>query len=883
MRRRRQRENDLERELRAHLDLEAAERLGEGLSPRDADFAARRTLGNTALIQEEVRSMWGWTSVEVLWQDARYGLRQLRRTPGFTAIAILALALGIGANTAIFSAMNAALLRYLPVRDPQRLMLLNTTFSFGSQSGDGDTSITEYIFEQLRTHREVFEDLVSFVPISSQPLAVRYGSMPEEAFVEMVSGDFFSGLGVRTARGRGFSLEDEDNHAPVAVLSYEYWAQRHGGDGGVLGHQLLVNGVSFTVVGVAAPDFAGVENRKATDIWIPLQRRAELQPWGQSADSELSLYGASHTWWCLKMIGRLRPGITTAAALARLQPVFQNAALDGTTRDPKLDRPKLYFTPVRGIEGMKEAYQEPLTVLMIMVGLVLLIACANVATLLVARNLARSREFSLRMAIGGSRLRLFRQLLTESLLLAAAGGALGWFFALRATRALAVWTDLNMSLEPDGSVLAFTMGVSLGAGIFFSLAPLRGVFRTAIGVGLKAPASAAGSNRQRFHAGRFLVPAQIAMCLVLLVGAGLLVETLRHLQDVDLGIRSRGLLVFGVTPRNLHSDGDAVRFYEMLLPRMRALPGVEAATVMQYRLGSGWSSNSTVRVDGAGQKDSNVATRVNLVGSGYFAVMGTPVLLGRDIAESDTATSPRVVVINQTFAERFLPGRSPLGHSVEWARYPAATIVGVSRDSKYTGVREESRPMAWFPYTQVKGIAGMEVELRTAGNPAALLPEVRRSLAQFAPDLGLLQPMTQQEQFEASYSEGRLLARLGIFFGLLASLLVATGLYGTLSYSVGRRTSEVGIRMALGAQRRQVLWMVFRTSLMLAAAGIAIGIPLAVFASRFLRTVLFGVQPGNPVIFAAALGGILLVALGASLVPARRAASVDPMVALRQE
>lgn len=356
----RRRENDLERELRAHLDLEAEEQREAGLPPRDAESAARRALGNTTWIREEVRSMWGWRSVEVLWQDLRYGMRQLRRTPGFTAVAILTLALGIGANTAIFSVMNAALLRYLPVRNPERLAILNTTFSFGSQSGDGDTSITENIFERLRTQRDVFSDLVAFAPISSHKVAVSYGAEPEEAQVDMVSGDFFSGFGVPIARGRGFTREDEANHDSLAVVSYAWWSGRHGSDRAILGHSLRIKGVSFTVIGVAAPDFAGVETRKATDVWIPLQQRADIQPWEQGVDSELSLYGAANTWWCLKIIGRLQPGITVKQALARLQPVFQNAALEGTTRNPALEKPRLYFTPVRGIQGMKQAYQEPL-------------------------------------------------------------------------------------------------------------------------------------------------------------------------------------------------------------------------------------------------------------------------------------------------------------------------------------------------------------------------------------------------------------------------------------------------------------------------------------------------------------------------------------------
>ena len=881
---RERREEELDRELRAHLDLEAEEREQAGLSAREARHAALRAFGNTAWVKEEVRTMWPWAALEGLLRDLRYGCRQLRRTPGFTVVAVLTLALGIGANTAIFSVMNAALLRFLPVHDARQLVFLNTTFSFGSQSGDGDTSLTGYIFEQLRVQRRAFSDVVAFAPVSNQKAAVRYGREPEEAQVEMVSGNFFSGLGVPAAAGRTFTLDDETSHAPLAVLSYAYWADRCGRDAAVLGHPLFIKGIPFTIIGVAARGFIGVENKKASDLWIPLQNRPELQPWGQPSGSGLSLYGSAHTWWCLKAIGRLQPGAREKQALAQLQPVFQRAALEGTDRNPKLARPQLYFTPARGIDGLRDDYRQPITVLMAMVGLVLAIACANIAMLLMARNAARRREYSLRMALGGSRARLFRQLLTESMLLVAAGGALGWLFAQWATQALAAWTQLEVSLAPDGAVLLFTLAVLLLAGAAFGLAPLRALFRIPLGVALKTSAATAYRDRRRLHGGQVVVALQVAVCLALLAGAGLLLQTLRNLEGVNLGVRTRGLLVFGVSPQNLHSDAATQRFYQALLGRMRALPGVESATFMRHRIGSGWSSNAAVEVDGVDPRgDGNAYARWNGVGPDYFHVMGTPVLRGRDFTEADTAQAPRVAIVNQTFAKLYMAGRDPLGHQVTRGGDAPATVVGVVRDSKYTGVREDDWPMFWFPYTQIQGIPAMHVELRTPGDPGRLLPAVRQAMLQFAPELPLLQPMTQREQFERSYSDGRLLARLAVFFGLLAALLVATGLYGTLSYTVSRRTAEVGIRMALGAQRGAVLWMVLRGSLTVSLAGVALGLPLAVFGTRLLRSLLFGVKPNDPRIFAAALAGILAVAVAASLLPARRAASVDPITALRQD
>lgn len=878
------REMDMAREMETHIAMQADDNLRAGMTPVDARRAAVLKFGAVESSKESYRDQRGLPQFDLLRQDLRYAIRQLRKTPGFTVFVVLTLALGIGANTAIFSVMNRAMLRFLPVHDPKQLVYLNTTLSFGAQSGDGDTSLTEYIFEQLRAERRVFSDLVAFAPISNQKVSVRYGKEPEEALVDVVSGNFFTGLGTGARLGRVFGLEDESSHAPLAVLSYDYWTQRCGRDTSVPGRPLFIKGIPFTIIGVAAPDFIGVEHRRPTDVWIPLQTQGELQPWGQPPAGGLSLYGSAHNWWCLKTIGRLRPGVGQTQALAQLQPVFQRAALEGAIRNPKFDKPKLYFTPARGIDGLRDGYQQPLTALMVMVGLVLVIACANIAMLLIARNAARGREFSLRMALGGNRSRLFRQLLTESLLLVTMGASLGWLFALWATEALAKWTQLDLNLSPDRTVVLFTVAVSLLVALVFGLAPLRSVVRTPLGLALRTSAATANQDRGRMRSSKVVVALQIALCLVLLAGAGFLVQTLRNLQHVDLGVKTRGLLVFGVSPQNMRSDAEMLRFYQALLDRLRALPGVEAVTLMRQRIGSGWSANASVLVDGADPAgDGNSHIRWNGVGPDYFHVLGTPVMLGRDFSAADTASAPRVAIVNQTFAKRYLAGRDPLGHQITRGNNEPCTIVGVVADSKYTGVQEKEMTMAWFPYTQFQGISGMHVELQTRGNPAGLLPEVRRAMLQFAPDLALLQPMTQEEQFEQSFSEERLLARLSLFFGLLAALLVATGLYGTLAYAVNRRTMEVGIRMALGARRSQVLWMVLRGSLMVSAIGVLVGLPLAIGGARLLESQFFGVKPGDSRFFLAAAAGVALVALVASLIPARRAASVDPIVALRFE
>jgi len=827
--------------------------------------------------------------MNALLHDLRYGFRMLAKNPGFTAVAVLTLALGIGANTAIFSVMNAALVRRLPVHDPEQLVRLHTTFQpeNTSQTGYNDTSLTEPVFEQLRQQRNVFSDLVAFVPLSFRKVAVRFGGEPEEANADMVSGNFFSGLGVRLARGRGFTLEDETQHSQTAVLSYGYWTRRFARNPSVLGQVLYVKGVPFTIVGVAPREFGGVGQGEPTDIWVPFQTREDLKPWGRSPNSKDSLYG-SPTWLFLLMIGRLQPRISQQQALAQLNPIYQHALFEGGAKQNAKDRPQLYFTPVRGIESLREDYEKPLLVLMAMVGVVLVIACGNVAMLLVARNTARQHEFSLRGALGATRFQLFRQLLAESLVLVAAGTALGWFFATWATEALVVWAGLDFNVSPDHSVLMFTLGLSALAALVFGLAPLRNALRCAPASALKTSAIGATRGKSYHHRGQAVVAFQIALCLALLVCASLLLRTLRNLETLDLGLQTQGLLVFGITPpQALRTDTEVVHFYHSLMDRLRTLPGVESATLMEQRLGSGWSNNTDAYVDGTSPRGNlSSSMRCNTVGPDYFHVLGIPILVGRDFTDADTAAARKAVVINRTFAERYLAGRQPLGHHVAFDEGPKAdqyTIVGVVQDSKYTGVEETAKPMAYFPYTQISGTSTMHIELRTEGAPTALLPLLRRIVAEFGPDLPLLEPMTQQEQFERSYTDERLSARLAVCFGLLAALLMATGLYGTLSYRVNRRTAEIGVRMALGAQRRQLLWMILRESLAVSVAGLVLGLPLAVAGARVLRSMLFGLGPGDPLAFTAAILGLAAVVLAASMIPARRATNVNPMEALRCE
>ncbi|MGB9196953.1 MAG: ABC transporter permease [Terriglobales bacterium] len=818
--------------------------------------------------------------------DLRHAFRQLRKNPGFTAVAVITLALGIGANTAVFSVMDAVLMRMLPVQDPHRLYFLRIATGNqppgGFNTGDSDNSFSEPVFETLRQRTDVLDDVIAYAPLNMGKVAVRYGETPEEAQGDEVSGNFFSGLTARIFRGRGLSLQDEKDHSQVAVISYDYWTRRFSRDPAVVGSTLFVKNVPLTIVGIAARDFRGVEPAIATDFWIPLQNRPELNAWGTSA-SEMSLYGTPK-WWCLPLIARLKRNVTPEQAQNALQSTFGEAAKIGVGAiDPKKWQPLLNFNPAKGIDGFNQQYSEPVRILMGLVVLVLLIACANVALLILARNEVRQREFSLRLAVGAEKAHLFRQLLTESSLLVIAGTSVGWVFALFATDALAAWSGIETGLSPNRTVLFFTLAISALSALVFGIAPLWIALRAPVSGVLRATATNITQDRYRTLGGRTLMSAQVAVCLLLLVAATLLLHTLRNYETQNLGMRVDGLLVFGVTPQHAATVKETETFYRTLLDRVRATPGVESATLMENRIGSGWSNNNDDDLDGAKLADKfgpKAFVRSNDVGPDYFHVLGVPITEGRDISEADTASSQPVVVINETFAKRFLPDTNPLGHKVRDNR----TIVGVARDSRYRGVDEQPIPMAYYPtFQNLHAGNTVHVEVRVNGEPLNLLPTLRQVVHDIDPNVPLEKPLTQRAQFEESYLQPKMFARLGGFFGGLAALLVATGLYGTLSYRTRRRSAEIGTRVALGAQRGQVLWMVMRESLLISGIGTALGLPLTLACVHFLGSMLYQLSPFDPLSFALAMFCIALVAGGAAFLPAWHASRVDPMVALRYE
>jgi predicted permease len=822
-------------------------------------------------------------------QGLAYTFRQLAKSPVFTAVSILTIALGIGANTAIFSVMNAVLLQYLPVPNPQQLVyfhLKNQPLST-SQTGYGDLSMSLPVFEAVRLRQEVFTDVIGFAPLAFEKVAVRIGAEPEETLGEMVSGNFFSGLQVQPILGRGFTRRDESTHAPIAVLNYAWWKSRFAGDKDILGRTIYVKGIPFTIVGIAPPGFNGVDPvHAATDFWIPLQDRSELNAWG-TPSTDHTLYG-SPNWLALLMLGRLRPGVSPQQALAQLTPTFQDALANASPVDPHEQKPLLILSGVRGVENLRDDYEHPLRFLMSMVLLVLLIACANVVMLLLARNATRLPEFCLRQALGANKRALFLQMLRESVLLVAAGAALGWIFAGAATQTLTVWSGVDIIIEPERRVLLFTAGVSAVVAIAFGLAPMGLITRLPLNLALRSTGGAAGTRQDRLRGRQLVMALQIALCMVLLCAAGLLYRTLRNLESRDLGMRTDGLLVFGIGPQlNIYTDADAVRFHTALLNRMRALPGVDSATVMQVRIGSGGSDNDGVLVDGHDPMPDRpfAGVRSNFVGSSFLHTLGIPLQLGRDFEDSETADSRKVAIVNQTFVDRYLSGVYPLEHHIALLedRKVQYSIVGIAGNSRYTGVRENERPMAYFPFAQTRGILDMQYELHTRGDPKMLIPEAARVVHEIDPNLPLQKPMTQQAQFAETASRERLTANLSVFFAGLAAFLVAIGLYGTSSYGISRRIMEIGVRMALGAQRRTVLWMVLLESFSVAALGLGVGIPAALAVATTLRSMLYGLSSSDPLTILVASVGIAIVTLAAAFFPAHRAASIDPMRALRME
>jgi predicted permease len=847
-------------------------------------------------------------------QDIRYGVRMLVKNPGFTAIAVLTLALGLGANTAIFSVLDSVLLRTLPVAHPEQLVLLTDPDSHGSSFGSegGDRSLLAYSeFQYLRDHNEVFSSIfASDSELAKRPATIGRSSSgaaraEETVRVRLASGDYFSTLQVKPAMGRLFTPEMDQvrSGAPFAVASFAFWKQRFNLDPAILGKTIQIHQTSFEIIGVAPSGFFGETTGEAADVWIPITMQDAIYP-GRDLLSPSSGEVNKHIW--LQVIARLKPGITQDQAKAGINVVFQrmiesNIGLTASAAERKefLSQRINLQAGARGPSTLQEAYGQPLKVLMALVGFVLLIACANVANLLLARGAARQKEFAVRLAIGAGRRRLIRQLLSESLLLAFAGAAAGILLAQWAdtlllqmvSRASAEQEAIQINLRPDARVLAFAIGVTVLSVILFGLIPALRVTRVDLSPILKSSAggTTGEAGNRRPSAGKMLVIAQVAISLILLVAAGLFVHSLSKLSEVNLGYHAENLILFQVDGAPGGYKGPAnLRFQQELLEKFSKVPGVHAATLSSDGLFSHSESADPVRVEGYTPKSGESPnTRMDHVGPQYFSTVGIPILIGREIGPQDSGNGPRAAVINQEFARRFLGDTNPIGKKVLDV-YPGnpqeMEIVGVAADAKYNSLREKTPTRIYAPYFNPMWEHSYAFyEIRTQADPASVSAMLRNVVQETNSELPPIEIKTMPSLVDDSLHTDRFIARLAGVFGFLAMLLASIGLYGIMSYTVARRTRDIGIRMTLGAQPGGVLWLVLRETLLLVLVGVAVGLPVAFAGTRLLKSMLFGLGLVDPVAIVVSTMALAAVAALAGFLPARRAMRVDPMIALRYE
>ena len=879
-------EDELDRELQSHLDLEAAEAEQRGLSKTEARHAARRIFGNTGLIREDVRAAWGWIWLEQLLQDVRYGWRTLRHTPGFTAVAVVSLALGVGANAAVFTLLNAILLRMLPVPNPGELVALKV----------GKGGIISYpMYRDLRDRQQVFTGILASAGDTPYrvtiPGAGGRQSELDNIRVGFVSGNYFDVLGIRPQIGRFLRPDDDRNPnsseaaGSVVVLSDRFWESQFGRDPAVLGATLLIGRSPCRVIGVAPPGFTGEVVGTFDAAWVP------LVPF-ESADELDNRYGSFTA-----EIARLKPGVSPSQAQAAIGVLFRQLQLAErplTARSPVVIRPAerpLTLEPASaGLDNrLRSRFGKPLRIVMAIVGVVLLIACVNLANLLLARAAARRGQIGVRLAIGCSRRRLIRQLLTESVLLSVLGAAAGAGLAVWGSRGLARMISVRLNLAPDARVLAFLAALAILTGIAFGLAPALRATRVDLAASLKGVARGAGVGAGRQRLTRLLLTFQVALSLLLLAGAGLLIHSIQNLHAIDWGFRPDHVVIFDLAhdarKRDPASLGQAAH---QVLERVRQTPGVESASVSGILLFSTSDISAPLQIPGypaaAGEL---LVARYNSVSPGYFETVGMTLAAGRSFDNRDGADAPRVAVINQAMARRYFAGSNPIGRTMTipagppiWRR--PIEIVGIVRDSKYNNLREDAKPLFYVPIEQFPR-AMRSLEIRTHRPLSAVAGLVRQALSEANKDVMIRRVVTLSDQVDESLAAEEIVMKLATAFGVLALLLACVGLYGVMSYAMTQRTSEIGIRMALGATRGDVLRLMLRDTLAVVAAGLAIGLPSALAASRLVSGFLYGLTAADPWTYGIAIALLAAASALAGLLPARRAARVDPMTALRYQ
>jgi len=911
--RRRHFDAEIDEEMRLHRELREQEQIERGLSAKEAHYAAQRRFGNDLLLREESRDMWGWSWLDDLGKDIRYGLRMLRKNPGFTAVAVITLALGIGANTAIFTLVDAVMLRPLPVTNPGQLYRLgdnnNCCIMTGAQNGGSFVLYSYPLYEDLRDRSVEFSELAAFTPFLTD-LSVRrsHASSPAEPYSgEFVSGNYFRMFGIRAIAGRALLPSDDKPGAlPTAVMNYHTWRRQFGGDPGVVGATFTIDTVPYIVVGVAPPAFFGDTLRSdPPDFWLPLATDPLLNRLHNR------LINADTEW--LYVMGSLKPGAQALQAQSHLTGELQrwlwstgysqatpeqraNKALVDQYRQ-EIAQQHIHLTPAgSGVNKMQEDYAAGLRLLVTLSGLVLLITCANVANLLLARGAANRFQASVRLALGAARHRLIRQMLTETVLLALAGGAAGLYVAYAGTQAILLFAFhgahyVPISARPSLFVLGFALLLSLITGIVFGVAPAMITSRSNPADTLRAAGRA--TRDYILLAQKPLVILQVALSTVLLIGAGLLTESLRNLESQHFGFATQDRLIVKIDPALAGYPPEKLDgLYQQIEQALSRLPGVVSASLSGYSPLGGDNWSEYVYVEGHPPDLQGTAPSWDRVSPHYFETIGTRLIRGRVIDERDASAAPHVAVINQSFARRFFPKEDPIGQHFGMA-YASHSgdyeIVGIVEDAKYQDTRGPAYPTFFLPLLQTSfgvrdgSVYIHDIELRTAGRPQNLEASVRRAIAGVDPNLTILGMMSFAEQVSLNFNQDRLIARLTELFGLLALTLACIGLYGVTAFSVARRTKEIGIRMALGAERANVLAMVVRGASRQVAVGLAIGIPAALAGSRLLSSILYGVKSYDLAILLFAAGVLAACSLIAAFVPARRAAEIDPTVALRYE
>ena len=910
-----QTEDDLDEELRVHVENRAQDLERSGLTPEQAERRARIEFGGHEKFKEECREALGTRLLEIFLQDLRFAARLLRKSPGFAAVAILTLALGIGANTAIFTLLDQILLRSLSVKDPQQLVLLDLVgHQYGNSSGD---SVLSYpMYRDFEGHNQVFSGMFCHRFTSA---SLSFGGQAERVSIELVSGTYFGVLGVRPALGRTLTPDDDrvPNGEPLVVLSYGFWKQRFGEDPGVVGKTLTVNSHSMTVIGVAQAGFDGVEADRATNLFVPIMMQEAFM-----GERRTPLLIDRRTRWT-QAFGRLKPGVTREQAKAALQPLT-HALLETEAQQPAFRHASAYdreeflkswmnvLPGSKGFSYTRNDLSTPLWMLMATTGLLLLIACANLANLLLSRATGRQKEIGVRLAIGASRARILHQLLIESLALSTLGGLAGLALAFWADQALmAVYlgadtSGLNISTAPDVPVLLFTLGITLLTGVTFGFAPALGSSKLDLNSTLKDEAgSVARGGRDGLR--QTLVIAQVAFSLVLLVGAGLFLRTLTNLRGVSPGFPDERLIGFELNPwLSGYTAEQSKDFYQRLTENLRSIPGVQSVGLAAVRImdGSEWDSGLTVEGYSPSRPDDHPQAYMNKISPNYFATLGVAFVAGRDFTPQDgiplkkspgqdEEESATAVIINETFARRYFAGRNPIGLHLGFGTDPGTKtnmeIIGVVQDTKYTGLRDDIPEQAFLSYLAAgfTGQSRMTVYLRTSTDPAPVMRAAREKVRQTDGRLPITAMRTMKEQITDSLSTERMVASLSLVFAGLAALLATIGLYGVMAYAVARRTREIGIRMALGAETGRVQWMVMRQVSLLVAIGLAGGIPTALALARlgghWISGMLYGLPASDPVNLALAGGMMAGVALLGGCLPAWRASRVDPMVALRHE